>query len=105
MPGPLLHLGASLLCAHGGMAQPTSSSPRVLVSGQPVVTLGTSYVVAGCGLSGSGGPFCTSAQFVVGATRVLSGGRPVLLTTSTSVCIPTGTPLLVASSQARVRGT
>ena len=38
-PGPLLHLGATVLCAHGGQAQPTAPNPRVLVSGQPMVTM------------------------------------------------------------------
>ena len=35
MPGFLLHVGATVLCAHGGQAQPTAPNPRVLVSGQP----------------------------------------------------------------------
>ena len=38
MPGPILHLGATVTCSHGGQAQPTAPNPRVLVSGQPVVT-------------------------------------------------------------------
>ena len=50
MPGFLLHLGATVMCAHGGQAQPTVVSPRVMVSGQPVVTLAAPYVVAGCAL-------------------------------------------------------
>ena len=47
MPGFVLHLGATVMCAHGGQAQPTVPSPRVLVSGQPVVTQPAPYVVAG----------------------------------------------------------
>ena len=39
MPGPLLHLGATVLCSHGGQAMPTAPNPRVLVSGQPVATM------------------------------------------------------------------
>ena len=30
MPGFVLHLGASVLCSHGGQAQPTVVSPREL---------------------------------------------------------------------------
>jgi hypothetical protein len=41
---------------------------------------------------------------VVGATRVLANGAPVLLQTSPSVCAPTGTPLTVAATQVRVTG-
>ena len=28
MPGPLLHVGATVLCAHGGTATPTAPAPR-----------------------------------------------------------------------------
>ena len=39
MPGFLLHVGATLLCAHGGQAQPTVPNPRVTVSTLPTVTI------------------------------------------------------------------
>ena len=48
MPGFIVHLGATVLCAHGGQAQPTAPFPRVLVSGMPVVTMASPYVIAGC---------------------------------------------------------
>jgi hypothetical protein len=107
MPGPLLHAGATVLCAHLGQATPTAPNPRVLVSGQPVVTLATPYVVAGCQLPSmsSGAPPCATAQWVVGATRVLAGGVPVLLMDSQAVCVPTGGPLLPVVVQPRVVGT
>ena len=38
MPGFLLHAGATVLCCHGGQAQPTAPNPRVKVGGQPIVT-------------------------------------------------------------------
>jgi hypothetical protein len=50
MPGFLLHVGATVACAHGGQAQPAASSPRVLVGGQPVVTVASTYLVASCAL-------------------------------------------------------
>lgn len=106
MPGFLLHLGATVLCAHGGQATPTAPCPRVLVSGQPVTTLAAPYVIAGCGMpppSAGNGP-CVSGQWLVGATRVLAGGQPVLLQSSTSVCAPTGTPMMVSVTQTRVSG-
>ena len=37
MPGFVLHVGATVLCTHGGQAQPTAPNPRVRVGGQPVV--------------------------------------------------------------------
>ena len=104
MPGFLLHLGATVMCSHGGQAQPTAPQPRVLVSGQPVTTLSAPYVVAGCALPpppAANGP-CITAQFVMGATRVLAEGVPILLLDSQAICVPTGTPLIVAVTQTRV---
>ena len=40
MPGFLLHVGATVLCAHGGQAQPTVPNPRVLVGTYPVRVVG-----------------------------------------------------------------
>ena len=104
MPGYLLHVGATVLCAHGGQAQPTSPFPRVTVGGQPVVTQAAPYAVAGCTLVPPPIPPCVTAQWVTGAMRVKAGGLPVLLQDSQSICAPTGTPLTVVMTQFRVRG-
>ena len=99
-------MGATVLCAHSGQAQPTAPNPRVLVSGQPVVTQPTVYTVAGCSFPPppSGNGPCVTAQFVTAATRVMAGGQPVLLMDSQAVCTPTGTPLLIQNTQTRVTG-
>ena len=60
MPAPILHLGATVLCTHAGPATPLAPFPRVLVSGQPVVTLASPYAVAGCALTGTGAPPCVT---------------------------------------------
>lgn len=105
MPGPLLHLGATVMCSHAGQAQPTSPNPRVLVGGQPIVMQPAPYVVAGCPFNISGAPSpCVTAQWVTAATRVLSNGMPVLLMDSQAVCVPNGTPLLIVATQPRVIG-
>lgn len=103
MPGPILHLGATVLCSHGGQATPTAPSPRVLVSGQPVATIAAPYAVAGCAFvpPGGNGP-CVTGQWVMGATRVLVNGQPAAIMTGSSVCAPTGTPLMPVSAQTRV---
>ena len=106
MPGFLLHLGATVLCAHAGQAMPTVVNPRVTVSGQPTVTLASPYVVAGCALPpppAANGP-CVTAQFVSSATRITSNGQPLLLLDSQAICAPTGTPLLIVVTQTRVSG-
>ena len=105
MPAPILHFGATTLCSHGGQAMATSPFPRVLLSGQPAVTLATLYAVAGCALSGSGGPFCATAQWVVGATRVTAGGTPVASISGIAVCTATGGPLMPIVQQRRVLAT
>jgi hypothetical protein len=94
-------------CAHGGQATPTVVQPRVMVSGQPIVTVAAPYMVAGCALpppTAGNGP-CITAQFVTSAVRVTSLGLPVLLMDSQAICVPTGTPLMILVTQPRVTGT
>jgi uncharacterized Zn-binding protein involved in type VI secretion len=93
-------------CAHGGQAQPTVTSTRVTVSGQPIVTQAAPYTIAGCSFNVSGAPVpCVTAQWVTGATRVTSDGLPVLLLDSQATCVPNGTPALIVSTQTKVTGT
>ncbi|HEV7405921.1 MAG TPA: hypothetical protein VGO11_23450 [Chthoniobacteraceae bacterium] len=102
MPGFLLHVGATVTCAHLGPAQPVTPNPRVLVNGMPTVLLTSQYVVAGCPFPPvSGGP-CVTAQFITSATRVTSNLQPLLLIDSQAICAPTGTPLLITATQPRV---
>jgi hypothetical protein len=105
MPGFLLHAGATVLCMHGGQAQPTAPNPRVRVGGQPVVTQAAPHAVAGCPFNVSGAPVpCVTAQWVTAATRVRAGGVPVLLQDSQAVCTPNGTGVTIVMTQTRVRG-
>ncbi len=105
MPGFLLHVGATVMCAHGGQAQPTAPNPRVTVSGQPIVMNAAPYVVAGCPFNVSGSPVpCVTANWVTAATRITANGLPVLLLDSQAVCIPNGTPLIISVTQVRTQG-
>ena len=107
MPGPIIHLGATIMCTHAGQATPTVSFPRVLVSGQPVITQPTPYIVAGCTFpppSAANGP-CVSGQWLTGSIRVLAGALPLVLMDSQSICAPTGTPMLPVVVQPRVIAT
>ena len=105
MPAPVLHLGATVLCAHAGPAQPLSPFPRVLVSGQPIVTIASPYAITGCALTGTPAPPCVTGQWMVGAVRVLAGAVPVVIQSGQAMCIPTGTPLLPVAVQPRVLAT
>jgi hypothetical protein len=102
MPASVLHAGATVLCAHGGRAIPTTASARVMVAGLPVTTLAHSYLVAGCSLTPPEESPCVTARFAVGATRVRVDGAPVLLADSPAVCDPNGTPVTVVATQSRV---
>ena len=105
MPGFLLHQGAVVMCAHAGQATSPTPFPRVLVMGMPVTLQPVPYVIAGCTQASIPAPFCATANWIVGALRVKAGGMPVLLQTSASVCVPTGTPLTIVTTQTRVMGT
>ncbi|MBO9205502.1 MULTISPECIES: PAAR-like protein [Niastella] len=105
MPGFLLHVGATVLCAHGGQAQPTVPNPRVTVSGQPVVTQTSPYIIAACPFNVSGSPVpCVTAQWITAATRITSNGMPLLLLDSQAICAPNGTPLTITVTQTRATG-
>jgi hypothetical protein len=106
MPAPILHMGATVLCSHGGQAVPTAPSPRVLVAGMPAATIAAPYAIAGCAFvpPGGNGP-CVTAQWVVGAVQVLSEGQPVAVMSGVAICVPTGTPLLPLVTQMRVLAT
>jgi uncharacterized Zn-binding protein involved in type VI secretion len=111
MPGPLVHLGATIFCPHGGPVNIIPTNTRVLVSGQPVATLGDTYLVAGCAFTipGPKPQPCVRVQWLVPATRVFVNGQPAILQTSAGLClsaeqIPQGPPV-VAVTQPRVIGT
>ena len=103
MPGPILHLGATVTCSHAGQAVPTAPSLRVLVSAMPITTLAAPYAVAGCPFvpPGGNGP-CVIGVWTEGAVRVASELFPVVIMTGMSNCVPTGTPLLPLKAQTRV---
>lgn len=106
MPGFLLNVGSMVICSHAGQAKPTVPNPRVRVMGQPVVTQGPPYMVAGCVNPPppvNVGP-CITGLWVLAALRVKVMGLPVLLQDSQAICAPTGTPLTVLFTQTRVRG-
>jgi uncharacterized Zn-binding protein involved in type VI secretion len=106
MPGYLLDLSATVQCMHAGTATPIQTSLHVKISGQAIVTLTSSYTVAGCSLTPPPPkPFCATAQFTSGATKLKSDGVPVLLKDSQAVCATTGTGVQIASTQTKVKGT
>lgn len=77
-------------------------NPRVLVSGQPTVTMAAPWVVAGCPFATASPQPCLTGTYMTAATRVTSLGQPLLLFDSQAVTAPNGVPLLAIASQTRV---
>ena len=82
MPGFLFHVGATAFCPHGGMVLVVPASPRVFVSGQPVATLGDTYLVTGCAFVPAKPQPCVTVRWLTPATRVLVNGQPAILQAS-----------------------
>lgn len=100
----LVQVGAAVSCTHQGRATATATNLRVKLGGAPSLTIAGQMGVAGCSMpppSAGNGP-CVTGQWLSGTTRVLSDGQPLVTQSSTSVCAPTGTPLLVTATQTRV---
>jgi hypothetical protein len=106
MPGYILHQGSTILCAHGGQAQPTVVSTRVTVSGQAVCLQPNPHSISGCPFATGAGPQpCLTASWTTATTRVTSMGMPILIQTSQATCAPNGTPVNIVMTQTRVTAT
>jgi hypothetical protein len=100
--GTLVQQGATVLCSHGGQATPTTPNPRVRLSGANAVSVAAPWTVAGCPLPPSAGGPCVTAMWSAGTVRVRSMGQPLVVSTGTATCAPTGVPVLVVVTQVRV---
>jgi hypothetical protein len=100
MPSFLLTTGATVICAHGGVAQAAVPAARVRVNGQPALTMASPMMITGCASPMA----CTTATWVTSAARVRVQGVPAICVDSLSVSMPTGTPLAVINTQPRVKG-
>jgi hypothetical protein len=103
MPGPLVTATTTAQCVHMGRATPTTPNPRVTVLGQPTVAMTSPYVIAGCPFTTpAGNPLpCVTAQFTTAATRVTSGGQPLLLIDSQAMTVPNGVPVTFIPGQTK----
>ena len=106
MPGPILHMGATVLCSHGGQAMPTAPSPvRARVR-----HAGGNHRRA---VRGGGMRLCSARGQRSMRDRAMGGGRRARAVAGPaaghyerrSICAPTGTPLLPVAAQTRALAT
>lgn len=113
MATPLLHVGFTCMCPHGGQVQATASSQRVKLGGQAAVTVSDTFTISACPFQIPVGPGtkpqpCIKVQWVSPAVRVTIEKKPALTTTSSGLClsaeqIPQGPPN-VTVTQVRAKG-
>jgi hypothetical protein len=107
----IFQVGASAICPHGGQVSVVPTNVRVFAGGQPVAVLADQFLVAGCAFTvppGKPQP-CVKVQWLVPAARVLVGGQPAILQSSSGLCqsaeqIPQGPPTVLVT-QIRASGT
>ncbi|WP_370949866.1 PAAR-like protein [Amycolatopsis sp. cg5] len=106
--GNLLHVGATVMCPHGGQATLLPSQSRVQASTQPVATQADVYTIAGCAFAPGGKPQpCVTIQWVTPSARIQVNGQPAILQSSVGLCqsaekIPQGPPLVTVVQQRAV---
>lgn len=86
-----------------------STNNRVKVSGNPVATMGDTFMIGGCTFTVGPKPQpCIKVQWLAPASRVSVNKKAVILKTSTGICqsaeqAPQGPPNVVVT-QTRVKG-
>ena len=114
MPGYIVTTSSSAICTHGAQVAIISSNTRVRAAGSPIAVLNDQFTVTACPFqvpvgAGTKPQPCIKVQWIAPAVRVRVGGQPVILQTSSGIClsaeqIPQGPPTVVMA-QLRVKGT
>ena len=107
MPGFLVEFGAQVKCTHAGTATAGKPNPRVMLGGKPSIQVTSPMAIVGCTMPPplpGNGP-CATGKWTSGTMRVKSDGQALVIQSSTSTCLPTGTPLVVVKPQTRVAAT
>ncbi len=113
MSGTLVTTASTIICTHGASVSIVSSNTRVKAEGSPVALMNDTYTVSGCPFqipvgAGTKPQPCVKLQWVAPAVRVKVNGTPVILQTSSGLClsaeqIPQGPPTVV-QTQIRAKG-
>jgi len=106
MPAPVLTQAATIMCPHGGRATVVpKNTGQVHVENSPVLVQFDVFTIAACVFNISGSPApCLSIQWTMPSTVLFANGEPVLLTTSTGLCMggSGGVPAIVTPGQTTV---
>jgi hypothetical protein len=107
---PILDLGCSIQCPHGGRATVVTTNAVVKVGGNFALLATDVMTIAGCAftLPGPKPSPCVTIQWTAPAQLVKVNGTPVLLQSSVGLCqspegLPQG-PAMVAGAQTKVMG-
>lgn len=107
MAAPILTTASIVTCPHGAPIAATGVASRVLIGGVPVLTIAVTAVVQGCPLQPPV-QSCASVTWETCASRVFADGKPVVLQSSSGMCLshagqPAG-PAMAMDVQTRVVG-
>lgn len=107
---PILDLGCTIMCPHGGEAAVIPGNTQVQVGGNLALLETDTMIIAGCPFTvPPGTPMpCLTIQWMEPATQVTVNGTPVLLQSSVGLClnaaqVPQGTAI-VSGVQPQVSG-
>jgi hypothetical protein len=109
MSGYVLTAATQATCPHGGQVSFVASQSQVTADSSPVLLATDQATIAGCPfVVGNVASPCLTVQWLVPAARVMVNRTPVLLTTSSGLClnpsaVPQG-PVQFSSYQKRVQG-
>jgi hypothetical protein len=110
VPEPILTATTTMLCPHGAAVQVVPSSDRLLIEGQPALTVLDTFVIAACpNVDANGNPMpCLTVQWTVPSPTVSINGIAGLTSSSVGLCmatagVPQG-PVTIAATQERVLG-
>jgi hypothetical protein len=85
---PILDMGCTITCPHGGQATVVPSNTQVRVGGNLALLVSDTMIIAGCSFIVGTAPMpCLTIQWTVPATRNTVNGTPVLLQSSVGLCL------------------
>jgi hypothetical protein len=101
----ILTAASEIKCTHLGKCCPTVTSPRVKILGSPALLLNAQLLVLQCPLAPALQGPDLNGQWIpgTGTIRVLSSGQSLATQQSISTCQPSLQPMLIFTTQTKVR--